>query len=215
MWARGQVFIALNDKEVFWFFIAVCPPKGMEKGADPEMIQRKVMENLAKDFQPVYLDVVKHSDLLSLTWAPLMFRYPWDILFGNLVRSNVTVAGDNAPDDSRLGLGGRLALEDAVALGRHLGDSIAKHGKLVTRDIGFAIGRYAKERRSRAATLITTSYLLGWVQQDGSSQFMRFLRDVVFYGLLLGRVVNGFIGYDCGKLPGVSSLPSCESENSI
>jgi len=72
----------------------------MEKGADPEMIQRKVMENLAKDFQPVYLDVVKHSDLLSLTWAPLMFRYPWDILFGNLVRSNVTVAGDNAPDDS-------------------------------------------------------------------------------------------------------------------
>jgi len=48
-----------------------------------------------------------------------------------------------------------LALEDAVALGRHLRDSIAKHGKLVTGDIGFAIERYTKERRLRAATLIT------------------------------------------------------------
>ncbi|KAL3740240.1 hypothetical protein ACJRO7_021511 [Eucalyptus globulus] len=200
-------FIALNDKELYWYFVATCPPKGVEKGADPEIIQRKVMENLAKDFPPVYLNVVKHSDLSSLTWAPLMFRYPWDILFGNLVRSNVTVAGDAMhPMTPDLGQGGCSALEDAVALGRHLGDSIAKHSKLVTQDMGIAIEGYAKERRWRVATLITASYLSGWVQQDGSSRFMRFLRDI-FYGLLLGRVVKGITEYDCGKLHGVSSLP--------
>ncbi|KAL3740236.1 hypothetical protein ACJRO7_021507 [Eucalyptus globulus] len=200
-------FIALNDKELYWFFGATCPPKGVEKEADPEMIQREVMETLAKDFPPVYLDVVKHSDLSSLTWAPLMFRYPWDILFGNLFRSSITVAGDAMhPMTPDLGQGGCSALEDAVALGRHLGDSIAKHGKLVTGDIGFAIERYAKERRLRVATLITASYLSGWVQ-DGSSRFMRFLRDVIFYRLLFGRVVKGIAEYDCGKLPSVSSLP--------
>ncbi|KAL3740239.1 hypothetical protein ACJRO7_021510 [Eucalyptus globulus] len=198
-------FIALNDKELYWFFGATCPPKGT----------MEVMETLAKDFPPVYLDVVKHSDLSSLTWAPLMFRYPWDILFGNLFRSSITVAGDAMhPMTPDLGQGGCSALEDAVALGRHLGDSIAKHGKLVTGDIGFAIERYAKERRLRVATLITASYLSGWVQ-DGSSRFMRFLRDVIFYGLLFGRVVKGIAEYDCGKLPSVSSLPSCESESSI
>jgi len=187
----------------------------MEKEADPEMIQREVMEDLAKDFPPLFLDIVKHSDLSSLTWAPLMFRYPWDILLGNLARSNITVAGDAMhPMTPDLGQGGCSALEDAVVLGRHLGDSISKHGKLVTQYVGLAIGRYAKERRLRAATLVTASYLSGWLQEDGSSRIMRFLR-VVFYGLLLARVVNGITEHDCGKLPSVSSLPSCESESSI
>ncbi|KAF8011887.1 hypothetical protein BT93_I0118 [Corymbia citriodora subsp. variegata] len=205
-------FIALNDKELYWFFGAACPPKGMEKGADPEVIQKEVMEIAAKDFPPVYLDVVRHSDLSTLTWAPLMFRYPWDILFGNLAKSNVTVAGDAMhPMTPDLGQGGCSALEDAVVLGRHLGDSISKHGKLETRDIGFAIESYAKERRLRAATLITASYLSGWVQQDGSNRLTRFLRDV-FYGNLLTRAVRSIAQYDCGRLPSASSLPSRESE---
>ncbi|KAL3721544.1 hypothetical protein ACJRO7_033958 [Eucalyptus globulus] len=212
---KRAAFFTLNDKEVYWFFGATCPPKGVEKEADPEMTQREVVEDLAKDFPPVYLDIVKHSDLSSLTWAPLMFRYPWDILFGNLAQSNVTVAGDAMhPMTPELGQGGCLALEDAVVLGRHLGDSFSKHGKLVSQCVGVAIGRYAKERRLRAATLVTASYLSGWLQQDGSSRLMRFLRHV-FYGFLLARVVNGITEYDCGKLPSVSSLPSCDSESSI
>ncbi|KAI6699754.1 hypothetical protein NL676_014078 [Syzygium grande] len=77
-------FVTLNDKEIYWFFLGECPLKGMENGVDPEMIQKEVSENLAKYFLPVYLDVVKRIDLSSLTWAPLMFRYPWDVLFGNL-----------------------------------------------------------------------------------------------------------------------------------
>lgn len=57
--------------------------------------------------------------------------------------------------------------------------------------------------------LITASYFSGYVQQDGSSGLMKFLRDVVFYRLLVAIIVNSIAQYDCGKLPSVSSLPSC------
>ncbi|XP_048128397.1 monooxygenase 2-like [Rhodamnia argentea] len=189
---------------------------GMEKGAKPEKIQREVSENLAKDFPPIYLDVVKNSNLSNLTWAPLMFRYSRDVLFSKLTRENITVAGDALhPMTPDLGQGGCSALEDAVVLVRHVGDSISKHGKLVTYYVKFALERYAKERRWRAATLITASYLSGWVQQDWSGRLMKFLRDVVFYRLLLTRVVRSVAQYDCGKLPRVFYLPSCGSGMSI
>ncbi|KAI6699753.1 hypothetical protein NL676_014077 [Syzygium grande] len=172
----------------------------MEKGAKPETIQREVSENLAKDLPPIYLYVVKNSDLSNLTWAPLMFRYPWDVVFGKLTRENVTVARDALhPMSPDLGQGGCSALEDMVALGRPVGDSISKHGKLVTHDMKFSLERYAKERRWRAATLITASYLSGWVQQDGSGRLMKFLGDVVFYRLLLTRGVSSVTRYDWGS----------------
>ncbi|KAK3411512.1 hypothetical protein EUGRSUZ_I00262 [Eucalyptus grandis] len=176
-------FVTLNDKELYWFFLGKSPAKGMENGVNPETIQREVT---LRSFE--------------LDMGPLMFRYPWDVLFGNLAKSNVTVAGDALhPMTPDLGQGGCSALEDAVVLGQHLGDLICKHGKLMTQDIGFAIERYAKERRLRATMLITASYGM-----------MKLLRDVVFYRLLLSRVVNRISRYDCGKLPSVSSLPSID-----
>ncbi|KAI6699746.1 hypothetical protein NL676_014070 [Syzygium grande] len=193
-------FIPLNDKEVYWFFACKAPPKGADIGGDPNLLLREVADNLAKDFPSVYLDIVGHSDLSTLTWAPLMFRYPWDVVLGNLTRANITVAGDAMhPMTPDLGQGGCLALEDAVVLGRHIGSSISKRGELETRHVGFALKSYVRERRWRAATLITASFLSGWVQQDGSSWWMKFLRDVVFYKFLLGRAVSAS-RYDCGKL---------------
>lgn len=91
-----------------------------------------------------------------------------------------------------------MALEDAVVLGRHIGSSISKLGKLETHDVEFALGRYTRERRWRAATLITASLFSGWVSQEGSSWWMRFLRDV-FYKFILGRAFSA-TRYDCGKL---------------
>ncbi|XP_030445118.1 monooxygenase 2-like isoform X2 [Syzygium oleosum] len=193
-------FIPLNDKEVYWFFACKAPPKGADMGGDPNLLLREVADNLAKDFPSVYLDIVGHSDLSTLTWAPLMFRYPWDVMLGNLTRANVTVAGDAMhPMTPDLGQGGCLALEDAVVLDRHIRNSVSKRGEIETRHVGFALESYVRERRWRAATLITASFLSGWVQQDGSSWWMKFLRDVVFYKFLLGRAVSAS-RYDCGKL---------------
>ncbi|XP_030543720.2 monooxygenase 2-like [Rhodamnia argentea] len=194
-------FMPLNNKEIFWFFVCKAPPKdiGADMGGDPNLQRREVADNLAKDFPPLYLDIVGHSDLSTVTWAPLMFRYPWDVILGNLTRANITVAGDAMhPMTPDLGQGGCLALEDAVVLGRHIRSSISKWGELETRDISSTLERYMRERRWRAAMLITASFLSGWVQQDGSSWRTRFLRDI-FYKFLLVRVLSAS-RYNCGKL---------------
>ncbi|XP_048128534.1 monooxygenase 2-like [Rhodamnia argentea] len=192
-------FVPLNDKEIYWFFLCKAPPKDADIGVDPSLLLRDVVDNLAKDFPPLYLDVVGQSDLSALTWAPLIFRYPWDVILGNLTRAHITVAGDAMhPMTPDLGQGGCSALEDAVVLARHIGSSISKLGKLETCGVGFALERYARERRWRAAMLITASFLSGWVSQDGSSWWMRFLRDV-FYNFILGKAFSAS-RYDCGKL---------------
>ncbi|PON83523.1 FAD/NAD(P)-binding domain containing protein, partial [Trema orientale] len=84
-------------------------------GEDPKAIQREVIENYAKDFPEAYLDIVKHSDLSTLSWTPLIFRQPWKVALGKLSKRNITVAGDAMhPMTPDLGQGGCAALEDAV-----------------------------------------------------------------------------------------------------
>lgn len=67
------------------------------------MILREVSEHLTKDFPPVYHDVLKHSDFSSLTYAPLVYRYPWGVLFGKLAPSNHDGWRRYAPNDPRFG----------------------------------------------------------------------------------------------------------------
>ncbi|KAG6721719.1 hypothetical protein I3842_03G125900 [Carya illinoinensis] len=177
-------FAPVNDNEIYWFLVGKFSSKGEDHIAhDPEMIKREITDNLAKDFPPLYLRVVQHSDLSTLTWAPLMFRFPWDLIFGNLSKGNVTVAGDAMhPMTPELGQGGCAELEDAVMLGRHIGNLIIRNKRLAAGDpLAGALERYTKERRWCVASLITVSYLSGWVQQDGSGWWMKFFRDVIFY----------------------------------
>ena len=167
------------------------------------MIQREVLENYAKDLPEMYLDIVKHSDLSTLTMAPLMIRQPWKVAFGSLSKQNITVAGDAmhpmTPDREQ---GGCSALEDAVILGRHIGESLVQNGRLVPGQVARALANYAEERRWRAAWLITGSYLSGWIQQGGSSWGLKLFRDVIFYRFLFRRIAS-VMEFDCGKLPAV------------
>ena len=190
-------------------YIFVIP--GEEMAHDPELIKRQVTENFAKEFPELYLNIVQHSDLSTVSWAPLIFRFPWDMILGNVSKGNITVAGDAMhPMTPDLGQGGCLALEDAVVLGRHIGDLIIRNKKLVAGDqMPETLEKYVKERRWRAAGLITSSYLSGWVQQDGSGWLMKFLRDKVFYGRFFTKFFH-VTNYDCGKLP--TSVSSSDSE---
>ncbi|KAL3611685.1 hypothetical protein D5086_002705 [Populus alba] len=133
-------------------------------------------------------------------------QHPWGIIFGNLSKGNITVAGDAMhPMTPDLGQGGGLALEDAVVLGRHIGNSVVKNeGLVVPGDMAKAINDYVKERRWRAAGMVIGSYLSGWVQQGGAKWWMNFLRDGVFYKYVFGWVARR-VHYDCGELPAVSS----------
>ncbi|XP_059670988.1 monooxygenase 2-like [Cornus florida] len=206
-------FVPLNDRELYWFFICNSTPKWKDNTGNPELIQRELIENILKDFPPIYSDVIEHSDLSTLTWAPLMFRHPWDIILKNLSKGTITVAGDALhPMTPDLGQGGCSSLEDAVILGRHIGEVFIRHGRLVPQEAAEAVARYVKERRWRVAGLITGSYLSGWVQDNGSGWWMKFFRDAIFYKLLYPRIM-GAVSYDCGKLPKPSSHTELEGQS--
>ncbi|PIA47752.1 hypothetical protein AQUCO_01400390v1 [Aquilegia coerulea] len=193
-------FAPLNDKEIYWFFAYKATPNKDENltRASPEAIVKSGLDMLA-GFPSILLDVVQHSDLATVTLAPLMFRVPWDLLLKDMYKDNITVAGDAMrPTTPDLGQGGCSSLEDAVVLARHIGNSFILNGKIDSR----ALKGYVMERRFRSSLVITMSYLSGRVQQGGSGWFMKFLRDRVFYkffGLLAGYIVN----HNCGKLPGM------------
>ena len=170
-------------------------------GRDPEAIQREVIENYAKDFPELYLDIIKRSDISTLTWGPLMFRQPWKVAFGKLSKQNITVAGDAMhPMTPDLGQGGCSALEDAVILGRHIRACVLQHGGLVPSEVTKALSDYAEERRWRATWLITGAFLSGWVQNGGSSLWgLKLFRDVIFYKFISPRIIS-VTDFDCGKL---------------
>ena len=155
---------------------------------DPKLIQKEVIENFAKDLPQSYTRILLHSDLSTLTWAPLMYRYPWDIIFGNICKGNITVAGDAMhPMTPDLGRKECAALEDAVVLGQQIGELIASKASLGPTEVAQALAKYAQKRRWRAAGLIASSFVSGWVQLGGPGWLMKFLRDVVFYRLLYNR----------------------------
>lgn len=178
---------------------------GKDMARDRKVIQKEVIDKFAQDLPQSYTVIVQHSDLSTITWAPLLHRFPWDIIFGNVSKGNITVAGDAMhPMTPDMGQNECAALEDAVVLGQQFGELIAQRSRLVPLEVAQALTKYAQKRRWLAAVLIATSYLSGWVQLGGSGWFMKFLRDVVFYRLLHNKVLD-VLHYDCGKLPCVSS----------
>ncbi|KAL5719655.1 hypothetical protein ACHQM5_012408 [Ranunculus cassubicifolius] len=189
-------FMPLNDKEVYWFAVYSKGEDLTRKSA--EVIQKRILTNMAH-LPPVFLDVVQHSDLPTLTCASLMFRAPWDLLLKDVYKDNVTVAGDAMhPMTSDLTQGGCSALEDAVVLGRHIGNSYILHGDV---DSG-ALEGYVKERRWRAAMLISASYFSGWIQQGGTNWLKELIRDKLCYRFF-SRLASIILNYDCGGLPSV------------
>lgn len=181
-------------------FLVCCSFAGAEKFGNPELILREVTENYARNFPQHYVEIIKHSDLSTVTWVPLMFRYPWNVILGNISKGNVTVAGDAMhPMTPDFGQGGCAALEDAVVLGRYIGNSIIANGRLLPEDIAPALAGYATERRWRAAWLITGSYAFWWLQQSELKWWMKFFRTAIFVLISIFSLFNS--NYNCGNLP--------------
>ena len=154
-------FGALGAHNTFLHVLTFCIV-GKDMARDPEVIQKEVIDKFAQDLPQLYTVIVQHSDLSTITWAPLLHRFPWDIIFGNVSKGNIIVAGDAmhhmTPD---LGLNECAALEDAVVLGQQFGELIAQRSRLVPLEVAQALTKHAQKRRWRAARLIATSYLSG------------------------------------------------------
>lgn len=88
---------------------------------DQDQIRRSTVETLI-GFPSEMLDMIKNSELSSLTLTGTKYSPPWDLLFQGFRKCTVTVDGDAMHVMGPfLGQGGSAALEDAVVLARCLG----------------------------------------------------------------------------------------------
>jgi 2-polyprenyl-6-methoxyphenol hydroxylase-like FAD-dependent oxidoreductase len=100
-----------------------------------------------------------------------------------------------------LGQGGCCALEDGVVLARCLAEAFSKkpnEEKEEYKRIEKSLKKYAKERRWRCIDLITTAYIIGFIQQSGS-KFVSFIRETIL-ATLLGIQLLKKSDFNCGQL---------------
>ncbi|KAK3009216.1 hypothetical protein RJ639_013259 [Escallonia herrerae] len=196
-----------DNHAVYWFFTYTPSPRDGEMEEDPVKMKQFVLRRLGEVPDQVKA-VIEITELGDIIGSPLRFRHPWDLLFGHISKGNVCVAGDALhPMTPDIGQGGCAALEDGVVLARCLGRALMKklsgekEDKIVENEnkmIKLGLEEFAKERRWRGFELISTAYLVGFVQQS-DGKVMNFFRDKMLAGFLAGLLMKR-ADYDCGKL---------------
>lgn len=150
--------------------------------------------------------LIENYELDGFISLPLRFRHPWELLWGNISKGNVCIAGDALhPVTPDIGQGGCCALEDAVVLARCLGEVLLRKPTEKGEEendeykrIEMGLKKYAKERAWRSMKLISLSYLVGFIQESRGNM-MTFLRDNALAGFLPGFALK-MADFDCGKL---------------
>nr|POF08944.1 fad-dependent urate hydroxylase [Quercus suber] len=173
-------FVPCDDNSVYWFF--TWTPSSQEK-------EREDSPSKMKHF---------------------VYRYPWELLWRNISKGNVCVTGDALhPMTPDIGQGGCAALEDSVVLARCLAKALSDETSKESKDkdereldeykrIEMGLKKYAKERKWRNIELISTAYIVGFIQQS-NGKIMTFLRDKILTTFLSGLPLKK-ADFDCGKL---------------
>ncbi len=154
--------------------------------------------------------IVENTELDFIISSPLRYRHPWELLWGNISKGNVCVAGDALhPMTPDIDQGACAALEDGVVLARCLAGALLKEQSGETKEKGdkereeykrveMGLKKYAKERRWRSIEIISTAYMVGFIQH-GNGTVTTFLRDKILAGYLSGLLLKR-ADFDCGKL---------------
>ncbi|GFZ00512.1 FAD/NAD(P)-binding oxidoreductase family protein [Actinidia rufa] len=146
---------------------------------NPAKMKEFVLSKLGKVPDQVRA-VVEITELDDIICSPLRFRHPWDLLWGNISKGSVCVAGDAfhpmTPDIGQV----REAKKDEY------------------KRIEMGLKKFARERRWRGFELISTAYMVGFMQQS-DGVVMNFLRDKIFAAFLAGLLLKR-ADFDCGKL---------------
>lgn len=195
--------IPIDNKLVYWFMNQKANPKVSVVAKDPELIQQLTLESI-KGFPPEIVDMVKNSDLESLSITRLRYRAPWDILQGSFRKGTVTVAGDAMHVMGPfLGQGGSAGIEDAIVLARCLSQKmhefdITTNGRQVlVHKVEEALDQYVKERRMRLVRLSTQTYLNGLLLKN-PPLLVRFVCNILMMVLFSNSTAH--TQYDCGHL---------------
>lgn len=172
---------------------------------DPLLIREATMYDV-KEFPAETVEMIKNSDPASLSYTPIKYRAPWDLLLGHFRKGTMVAAGDAMHVmGPYLGQGGAAALEDAVVLGRCLAEVMCTNSSLqgngwskqMQTQVGMALDKYAKERKMRVLRLSIQTYLRGLTLETLPSPVKLVVLTILsfFFGNSLGHAQ-----YDCGKL---------------
>ncbi|GLT42968.1 hypothetical protein SLA2020_169450 [Shorea laevis] len=191
-------FLPCDDETVYWFLTYTPSIQDKDMEDNPTKLKQFALSKIG-NLPDQLKSIVESTELDNIITSPLRFRRPWELLWGNISKGNVCVAGDALhPMTPDIAQGGCSALEDGVVLARCLAEALSKPGDEEWKRIEKGLERYAKERRWRSFELISTAYIVGTIQQS-SGKIMNFLRGKIpsqfLVGLTLGRA-----GFDCGKL---------------
>ncbi|KAE8654344.1 putative 26S proteasome non-ATPase regulatory subunit 3-like [Hibiscus syriacus] len=172
-----------------------------EEMEDDPVKLKQFATSMMQDTSEEMRSIVEKTSPDNVVSSPLRYRKPWELLWGDISKGNVCVAGDALhPMTPDLGQGGCLALEDGVVLARCLGEALLKPGKVEEEyeRIEKGLRRFAQERRWRSFDVIATAFVVGFIQQsDGKT--MNYLRDN-FLLKFLSRLLLRKADFDCGKL---------------
>ncbi|OIW21172.1 hypothetical protein TanjilG_30495 [Lupinus angustifolius] len=196
-------FLPCDDKTVYWFFTWTSNSQGNEIEDNPAKLKQSMLNKLEKMPSDVR-SVIENTRLNDFLSFPMRYRHPWELIFGNISKGNVCVVGDALhPTTPDLGQGACLALEDGVVLARCLGEAYSKIEKGEQEEdqykkIEEGLKKYANHRRWRCIDIITTSYILGSIQEV-YSKLGTFFRDKVLAAFLANLFLKKS-DFDCGKL---------------
>ncbi|XP_039054851.1 monooxygenase 2-like isoform X2 [Hibiscus syriacus] len=197
---RSGWFLPCDDENVYWFLTWTPSSKEEEMEDDPVKL-KQFATSMMQDTSEEMRSIVEKTSPDNVVSSPLRYRKPWELLWGDISKGNVCVAGDALhPMTPDLGQGGCLALEDGVVLARCLGEALLKPGKVEEEyeRIEKGLRRFAQERRWRSFDVIATAFVVGFIQQsDGKT--MNYLRDN-FLLKFLSRLLLRKADFDCGKL---------------
>ncbi|KAI4297789.1 hypothetical protein L6164_037656 [Bauhinia variegata] len=199
--------IPCDEKRLYWACTWTSTNEDKELEEDAAKLKQWVLQKLETMPSNVRLFIEK-TELDSVSASPLRFRRPWELIWGNISKGNVCIAGDALhPMTPDIGQGGCCALEDGVVLARCLAEALSRKIRDDEDDDGekdqykrieAALKKYANERRWRSINIITTSYIVG-LFQEGGSKLVSLLRDKILTPFLAGLLLSRS-DFDCGKL---------------
>ncbi|XP_021837685.2 monooxygenase 2-like isoform X2 [Spinacia oleracea] len=198
--------IPCDPTTIYWFF--TLSPSNQEQEEEiienPMKMKQFVVSNLGQVEDKIKA-IIEKTEVEDIICSPLRFRPPWEILWGDISKGNVCVAGDAFhPMTPDIGQGACSSLEDAIFLARYLSEAFSvsrseeEQEELEYKMIQNSLKKYAKDRKWRAIDLVTTAYLVGFLQQS-DGKVMTFLRDKVLAPFLANLLMKK-ADFDCGPL---------------
>ncbi|XP_039166848.1 monooxygenase 2-like [Eucalyptus grandis] len=85
--------IACDEKSIYWFFTFSSSSKNEEMEESPAKTKQFMLSKLGNIPDNVRA-IIEKTEPANIILSPLRFRHPWEILLGNISKTNVCIAGD-------------------------------------------------------------------------------------------------------------------------